>query len=99
MIHVLPESESDEHEDSTTCHCRPSVIVEDEIVVIHNPLHFEEISLCPYCEAPTEEKFSGDEGWTFCSDGCGCLEGVDLIHKFICLKCQEICDKEECNCQ
>jgi predicted DNA-binding transcriptional regulator AlpA len=32
-------------------------------------------SKCPHCGAPTEEKFSGDEGWTFCTDGCGCIEG------------------------
>lgn len=60
---------------------------------------FEEISVCPHCHAPTEEKFSGDEGWTFCSDGCGCLEGDRTVHKFLCLNCEEICDEEKCNCK
>jgi len=59
---------------------------------------FDEVSLCPHCGAQTEEKFSGDEGWTFCSDGCGCLEGDRLDHKFICLNCESICDEEKCNC-
>ena len=43
----------------------------------------EEVSVCPYCEAPTEEIFCGDEGWTFCSDGCGCLEGHDVVYKIL----------------
>ena len=38
----------------------------------------EEITVCAICHADTEERSSGDEGWTFCSDGCGCLEGTDM---------------------
>lgn len=60
---------------------------------------FEEISVCPYCDAPTEEKFSGDEGWTFCSDGCGCLEGEHKVYKFECPKCHELRDEPKCNCK
>lgn len=59
---------------------------------------FEEISVCPHCNAPTEERHSGDEGWTFCSDGCGCLEGDRTVYKFICSDCEEICDEEKCDC-
>jgi hypothetical protein len=58
----------------------------------------EEISVCPHCNAPTEERFIGDEGWTFCTDGCGCLEGDKPMHKFQCSHCMEIQDVEECNC-
>lgn len=57
---------------------------------------FEEVSVCPHCGALTEEKFSGDEGWTFCTDGCGCLEGDRIEHKFICKYCEEIKDTEHC---
>ena len=35
--------------------------------------------VCPFCYAEVEEKHMGDEGWTFCSEDCGCLEGVDLL--------------------
>ena len=38
----------------------------------------EEITVCAACFADTEERSSGDEGWTFCSNGCGCLEGHDM---------------------
>lgn len=60
---------------------------------------FEEVSVCPHCGSLTEEKFAGDEGWTFCTDGCGCLEGDRPIHKFLCSECEEICDTENCNCK
>ena len=60
---------------------------------------FEEISVCPHCDAPTVEEFAGDEGWTFCSDGCGCLEGDKTVYKFICPDCEEICDEEDCKCK
>jgi hypothetical protein len=59
---------------------------------------FEEISVCPHCNEPAEEKFSGDEGWTFCSGECGCIEGEGSVHKFICKKCEQICDEEKCEC-
>lgn len=59
---------------------------------------FEEISVCPHCGAQTEERFLGDEGWTFCSDECGCLEGDIIEHKFLCNECGEICDEEKCDC-
>jgi hypothetical protein len=62
------------------------------------PREFEEISVCPYCNAPTEEKFSGDEGWTFCPEGCGCLEGEKSVYKFICPDCEEVCDEDACTC-
>ena len=32
------------------------------------------ITVCADCGEPTEEKWSGDEGWTVCS-GCGNVEG------------------------
>lgn len=38
MIHVIPNREIDQHEESTTCKCLPSVQMEDEIIVIHNEL-------------------------------------------------------------
>lgn len=38
MIHVIPNWEIDEHEESTTCKCMPSVRMEDEIIVVHNEL-------------------------------------------------------------
>jgi hypothetical protein len=59
---------------------------------------FEEVSVCPYCDALTEERFSGDEGFTFCSDGCGCLEGEKSVYKFECLICHELRDSPECSC-
>lgn len=57
---------------------------------------FEEISVCPFCDAPTEERFSGDEGFTFCTGDCGCLEGEKTVSKFVCGICGEICDEEKC---
>ncbi len=64
------------------------------------PTHtFEEISVCPHCLMPTVEKFSGDEGWTFCSEDCGCLEGEKPLYKFECSRCGDLKDTEECNCK
>lgn len=60
---------------------------------------FDEVTVCPHCGSLTEEKFIGDEGATFCTDGCGNLEGYGLIHKFQCKKCYEIVDEEKCNCK
>lgn len=60
---------------------------------------FEEISVCPHCGEPSEERFSGDEGWAFCSDGCGCIEGDGTLTKFVCSECEEIVDEEKCNCK
>lgn len=37
------------------------------------------VSCCPYCNALTEERGFGDEGWTFCSEDCGCLEGANTV--------------------
>lgn len=59
---------------------------------------FEEISVCPHCNAPTEQRFSGDEGFTFCTDECGCIEGERTVYKFECLNCHGICDEEKCTC-
>jgi hypothetical protein len=58
----------------------------------------EEITVCPYCENPTEERSIGDEGFTFCSDGCGCLEGEKAVVKYVCEKCGDLIDFEVCNC-
>ena len=63
-----------------------------------NLIKFEEVSVCPHCGALTVEKFSGGEGWTFCSDGCGCLEGDRIEHKIECSQCHEIKDDESCDC-
>lgn len=60
---------------------------------------FEEISVCPHCNEPTEERFSGDEGWTFCSGECGCLEGDHVETKYVCPNCEEIVDEPKCNCK
>lgn len=59
---------------------------------------FNEVQVCPHCNAMAEEKFAGDEGWTFCSDGCGCIEGDVSVFKFECSSCHEICDTENCEC-
>ena len=59
---------------------------------------FEEVQVCPHCGALAEEKFSGDEGWTFCTDGCGCIEGDKSVYKFECNKCFSICETEKCDC-
>lgn len=59
---------------------------------------FEEVSTCPHCGAMTEERFIGDEGWTFCSEDCGCLEGDRLVTKYLCLTCYELKDSEKCAC-
>ena len=64
-----------------------------------NKEQFKEISVCPHCGEPTEEKFSGDEGWTFCMGECGCIEGDRTETKFECQKCHELCDEEICNCE
>jgi len=55
----------------------------------------DEIRVCNYCGAPTEERFSGDEGWTFCIEGCGCLEGEKPVYRDIC-DCSEFV--EDCSC-
>jgi hypothetical protein len=57
----------------------------------------EYIRVCNYCDAPTEEVWSGDEGFTFCSDGCGCMEGEKDVYKLWCPNCEEYVDTE-CNC-
>jgi len=37
VIHVLPINDIDEHEETTTCKCEPTVIKEgDEFIVVHN---------------------------------------------------------------
>lgn len=59
---------------------------------------FEEISVCPHCGELAEKRFSGDEGWTFCSGECGCIEFEGSETKYWCKKCEEICDEEQCNC-
>lgn len=65
---------------------------------ITKQLEFDEVTVCPHCGVLTEEKFSGDEGWTFCSDLCGCIEGDTLDHKFECPDCHELLDEPKCNC-
>lgn len=62
------------------------------------PQTFEEIGVCPHCGSNTVERFSGDEGWTFCSDGCGCLEGAERTSKFECSICREFSDEPKCLC-
>jgi len=42
MIHVIPNREISQHEESTTCKCLPSIQMEDEIIVVHNELTREE---------------------------------------------------------
>lgn len=69
-----------------------------DLIHIPDPKRFEEITVCPHCGEPTEERFSGDEGWTFCSDECGCLEGDRLERKFLCTMCNEIKDDDACDC-
>lgn len=61
-------------------------------------IQFEEVTVCPHCGALTEERHSGDEGWTFCSDGCGCLEGDNLERKFECSQCGELKNDDSCDC-
>ncbi len=58
---------------------------------------FEEIQVCPWCSAPATE--SQRLELSFCSNGCGCIEGEPTVHKFLCLECEEIKDTEECDCQ
>lgn len=60
---------------------------------------FEEVSVCPHCDAPTVERSSGDEGFTFCSEDCGCLEGEKSVYKFICPDCEEVKDEAKCDCK
>lgn len=60
---------------------------------------FIEVSVCPHCDAIAEERWIGDEGFTFCSEDCGCLEGQDKVRKFECQECFELYDDEECNCE
>jgi len=61
---------------------------------------FEEVSVCPYCLMPSEERsFGGNDGATFCSGDCGCIEGEGSINKFECSECGELCDEEKCNCK
>lgn len=59
---------------------------------------FEEVKVCPHCGALSEERFSGDEGWSFCTEECGCIEGDPPVHKFQCSECGNLCDEEKCNC-
>jgi hypothetical protein len=40
----------------------------------------DSVQVCPQCGAPTEERQVGDEGFTFCSEGCGCLEGETPLY-------------------
>jgi len=61
-------------------------------------LTFEEVKVCPHCGALSEEKFSGDEGWSFCTDECGCIEGSPTVHKFECSDCKDLLDEPKCNC-
>jgi len=35
----------------------------------------EEVSVCEYCDSPSEEHGCGDESWSFCAEGCGLIEG------------------------
>ncbi len=60
---------------------------------------FEEIQVCPYCGEKTKEVGYPD-ALTYCSNGCGCLEGeLELPRKFECQECFEYCDEEKCNCK
>ncbi len=42
----------------------------------HHCICDDEITVCGYCGGETEELRAGDEGWTYCTMGCGCLEGL-----------------------
>lgn len=66
-----------------------------------HPKDFEEVTVCPYCEMPTVEKQTDDTGsLTYCSEGCGCLEGEDrLPRKYECPKCHELKDEPKCDCK
>lgn len=59
---------------------------------------FEEISCCPHCGEPSEERFSGDEGWTFCSGECGCIEFEGSETRYCCSECGDIFDEPICAC-
>lgn len=59
----------------------------------------EQVRVCNYCGAPTEEMFSGDEGATFCTDGCGCLEGEKPEYRYECHDCKSLLrEDEDCGC-
>lgn len=51
MINVLPTNDSDEHEENSTCKCKPKIIYENgEMIVVHNSFdkrEFIEILLQP----------------------------------------------------
>ena len=37
MINITPINDIEPHEESSTCHCEPNIIVENgEIIVVHN---------------------------------------------------------------
>src|SRR6478736_1725153 len=74
-----------------------SMLFEDDESADLAPSQFDEVTVCPHCGSLTEEKFIGDEGATFCTDGCGNLEGNGVLHKFQCKKCYEIVDEEKCD--
>lgn len=75
------------------------ILFTNRYVVEFKAEDFEEVKVCPHCGAPSEEKFSGDEGWSFCSDGCGSIEGEKSVYKFECPSCHELKDEPKCNCK
>lgn len=60
--------------------------------------NFEKISVCPWCYSLTEEKLIRNERFTFCTDGCGCLEGEKKVYRYICNKCDSVCNEPMCMC-
>ncbi len=61
---------------------------------------FEEVQVCPHCgELAEERRISEDEGLTFCSDECGCIEGDERAVKYECPKCHELKDEPKCDCK
>lgn len=60
---------------------------------------FEEVSACPHCGNLAEERFSGDEGWTFCTEECGCIEFEGSVTRYCCPDCKELKNEPKCDCR
>ena len=54
---------------------------------------YEEMSVCSGCGFPTEERFSGDEGWSVC-ENCGPVEG-NTKYRFVNIDDWDDCITEE----
>ena len=61
MIHILPVGDIKPHEESTTCHCQPKVIMESgEMIVVHSAFDGRE-ALEEFNEIMGENKKSENE--------------------------------------